>query len=395
MKKKIREHWKGWLSLVCVLALVMSFTAGCSLGVRNDRTRKIENKSAKIMKLIDTYYLDKTSGDAIEQGIYKGLVNGLDDPYSVYYTPEEYKKLNEETSGSYVGIGVTVQQDETTGYVRVVQAFEGGTAYKAGIRSGDLLTEIEGEDINGQDLDKVVARIRGKEGTSVSLKFYHPDTQKYEDYTIRRKSVDIPTVESQMLDGDIGYIKVSEFDVVTADQFIEKKKELEDQGEKGLIIDLRDNPGGVLQTAVKMLQDILPAGKIVYTRDKNGKGDTYRCDGKHEFKKPLVILVNENSASASEIFTGAVKDYGIGKIVGTKTFGKGIVQQVFELSDGSAVKLTTSRYYTPKGVCIHKKGIEPDVEIEYDKDAMGSTYDQSKDNQLNKALEVIKGEIGE
>ena len=393
MKQFLKQHGKNILCIICVMMVVSSFSAGCSFGNKT-ATERIEDKADKINDLIKTYYLNEVDEENVEENIYKGILNGLDDPYSVYYTKEEYDKLQEETSGSYVGIGVSVRADTSTGYVKVVKAFENGPAYKAGVRADDYITAVEGTDIKDMDLDNVVAKIRGKEGSKVKVTFQRPSDGKEYTFEIERRSVDVPTIASEMLENKIGYIQISEFDLVTADQYKKALNDLEQQGIKGLIIDLRDNPGGVLGTVVDMLDNMLPKGTIVYTKDKNGKGETYSSSGDHEFKLPLVVLVNGNSASASEIFTGAVKDYGIGTIVGTTTFGKGIVQKVFSLNDGSAVKLTISKYFTPNGTCIHGKGIAPDVEIEYDASKQtGEVYNKDQDNQLQKAIEVIKGKM--
>lgn len=393
MKKYVKQNWKNLLCIFCVLGVVLSFTAGCSVG-KKSTLAKIEDKADKIEDIIDTYYLNDVDENNIVENIYKGIMNGLDDPYSVYYTKEEYKKLQEETEGSYVGIGVTVRQDTDTGYIKVVEAFENGPAYEAGVRNNDYITKVSGEDINGEELDNVVSQIRGKEGTTVDVTITRPSTNQEYTYTIERRSVDVPTIDYEMLKNNIGYIKISEFDTITSSQYIAALEDLEQQGEKGLIVDVRDNPGGVLGSVVEVLQHMLPKGTIVYTEDKNGKGETYTCDGEYEFQKPLVVLVNGNSASAAEIFTGAIKDYGIGTIVGTTTFGKGIVQKLYPLRDGSAVKLTVSKYFTPNGVCIHEKGIEPDVKLEYDAEAQtGDEYSKEQDNQLQKALDVISEKV--
>lgn len=389
---KWKNNWKNIFCLSCVVILVVSFATGCSIG-RDSRMSKIEKKADRINKVISKFYLNEIDEDNIEQNIYKGILNGLDDPYSVYYTPEEYQKLQEETSGNYVGIGVSVSQDTKSGYLKIIKAFENGPAYEAGIRPDDYIIEVEGESVEGRDLSSVVTEIKGEEGTKVTITVLKDSTQKTEEMTIERRSIDIPTIEYQMMENDIGYIKVAEFDTVTADQYLKALTDLEAQGEKALIVDLRDNPGGVLQTVVSMLQNMLPKGRIVYTEDKNGEGETYSSDGTNEFMKPVVILVNGNSASASEVFTGAMKDYEKATIVGTTTFGKGIVQKIFPLTDGSAIKLTISKYFTPNGTCIHGTGIEPDVEIEYDRDVMGDEYDIKKDNQIKKALEILTEKI--
>ena len=374
------------------LIVTSSFLGGCTIG-KQSKTDKIDKKAQSIKSIIDTYYLDEVDESKLEDGVYKGLVEGLEDPYSVYYTAEEYKKLQEDTEGSYVGIGVSVRQDKATGYLLVVKSFENGPAYKAGIKDGDYILEVESKTVKGRDPDLVVKEIRGEEGSKVNIKFRQTSTGKTLTEDIERHSVDVPTVECQILEDGIGYIRISQFDKVTPEQFEEAKKKMDDQGADGVIIDLRSNPGGVLGSVVSMLENMLPAGTICYTEDKNGEGETYTSDGKHAYIKPMVVLCDGNSASAAEIFIGAVKDYKMATIVGTTTFGKGIVQQLFNLGDGSAVKITTSKYYTPNGVCIHGDGIKPDIELEYDESDMGDTYDIKKDNQVNKGIEVLKEKL--
>ncbi len=374
------------------LIVTSSFLGGCTIG-KQSKTDKIDKKAQSIKSIIDTYYLDEVDESKLEDGVYKGLVEGLEDPYSVYYTAEEYKKLQEDTEGSYVGIGVSVRQDKATGYLLVVKSFENGPAYKAGIKDGDYILEVDSKTVKGRDPDLVVKEIRGEEGSKVNIKFRQTSTGKTLTEDIERHSVDVPTVECQILEDGIGYIRISQFDKVTPEQFEEAKKKMDDQGANGVIIDLRGNPGGVLGSVVTMLENMLPAGTICYTEDKNGEGETYTSDGKHAYIKPMVVLCDGNSASAAEIFIGAVKDYKMATIVGTTTFGKGIVQQLFNLGDGSAVKITTSKYYTPNGVCIHGDGIKPDIELEYDESDMGDTYDIKKDNQVNKGIEVLKEKL--
>ena len=393
MKKLVKKNWQKVLCIVCVLSLFASFTAGCSIG-KKSKIEQMETKASKIESVIDKYYLNDVDEENVTENVYKGIMNGLDDPYSVYYTKKEYEKLQEETTGTYVGIGVSVRMDTDTGYIKVVKAFENGPAYKVGIKDGDYITKVKGKDVAGKELENVIGDIKGEEGTTVDVTVYRASDDKYYDYTIKRANVDVPTIEYEMLDNQIGYIKVAEFDDITSSQYIEALNNLEKQNEKGLIVDLRDNPGGVLSVVVEMLNHMLPKGTIVYTEDKNGKGESYYSDGKHPFTKPLVVLVNGNSASASEIFTGAVKDYGIGTIVGTKTFGKGIVQRLFPLDDGTAIKLTVSKYFTPNGTCIHGEGIKPDVEVEYDASKQtGKEYNKEQDNQLQKAIEVMNEKI--
>jgi len=241
------------------------------------------------------------------------------------------------------------------------------------------------------DLNTVVSYMKGQEGTTVRLKVYRSTVNDYVEMDVERRSIEVPTVESEMLEDSIGYIMITEFDSVTADQFKERIDQLKAEGMKGLIVDVRGNPGGLLDVVVDMLDYMLPEGKIVYTEDKYGRGDTFMSDAEHYFDMPLAVLVNGNSASAAEIFAGAIQDYEVGKIVGTTTFGKGIVQHIYPFNDGTAIKLTVSRYFTPNGTCIHEVGIVPDVEVELNEElrtAVSIEFDE--DNQLQTAISVIK-----
>ncbi len=357
---------------------------------------QVETKIKNLENIIHEKYLFDIDESQMEDGIYKGLLSSLGDPYSVYYNKEEYQALMESTSGTYCGIGVLVSQNRETGVITVVKPFEGGPGYEAGILPGDILYKVAGEEVSGVDVSKVVANIKGEEGTTVDITVYRPSEDKYIDFTLQRRSIEVPTVAHQMLEDKIGYIQITEFDSVTYDQYMEAFNDLQDQGMEGLIVDLRDNPGGLVDVTVKILDEMLPEGKIVYTEDKNGDGNTWTSDAEHSFDKPLAVLVNGNSASASEIFSGAVKDYGVGTLVGTKTFGKGIVQVVMGMEDGTAIKLTVSRYFTPNGICIHETGIEPDVAVELsDELKTKAVITAEEDNQLQKAIEVIKEKIGE
>jgi len=356
-------------------------------------TKDISTKLTGLEQIIDTYYLNDIDYNTMTEYIYKGALASLGDPYSVYYTKEEFDSFNEQTTGNYCGIGVSVNENASTGAVTVVQVFKGGAGAKAGFRSGDIIYKVDGEEVTGQDLSTVVSKIKGEEGTTVNITILRGSDTFTK--TLTRATVTIDTVSSEMLDNNIGYIKVNEFDEVTATQFDEAIDDLEKQGEKGLIIDLRDNPGGRYDIVCEMLDRMLPKGKLlVYTMDKYGTKEEQKSTDSDEFTKPLAVLVNGNSASASEIFSGAVKDYGIGTLVGTTTFGKGIVQQILPLNDGSAVKLTVSKYYTPSGKNIHGTGIEPDVRVELNDDAVeNGQYVKEKDNQLKKAVEIIKGKM--
>lgn len=351
------------------------------------KEREVISKVSVLRKYIDKYFMEEVDTEKLADGIYKGLLSGLNDPYSSYYTEEEYKELLEDSSGTYCGIGAVVMQNPETGVIYIVQSFEGGSAYEEGITTGDMIYKVDGEEVTGEDLSEVVSKTKGKEGTTVEVEFYIAAEEKYRTVTLERRQIEVPTVEYEMKEDKIGYIAVSAFDEPTDEQFIAAIEDLEAEGMEGLIVDLRNNGGGMLETVVNMLDYMLPEGStIVSTKDKNGKGDTYTAQSKHEFNLPLVILVNENTASASEVFSGAIKDYQMGSLVGITTFGKGIVQSLMELPDGTALKLTTSKYYTPDGKNIHKTGIEPDVTVEMEISA-------KKDVQYIEGMRLLKQKI--
>lgn len=352
--------------------------------------RESVNKLSVLEQYLDRYYYKSSeiTREDKENGIYKGLFESLEDVYSCYYTPEEYKMLAEQTQGVYYGIGAYVSQDVETGICAISGVIKNSPAEAAGLMEGDLIYKVDGEDMSGLDIDEVVSHIRGEEGTEVTLTLVRNGEEI--EVKLKRGRVDTPTVESEMLDDGIGYLQITEFDDVTVNQFTENFEELKGQGMKGLIIDLRGNPGGSVTSVCAVAEQLLPKGLIFYMEDKDGNKTEYNCEGA-DFDLPVVVLVNEYSASAAEILSGAIKDSGIGKLVGKTTFGKGIVQDVIPLQDGSAIKLTVANYYTRGGNDIHLKGIEPDIEVELDTDAY---LDEGKDTQLDKAVEVLLGEMG-
>lgn len=357
--------------------------------VLNDRTL---SKMGSIENVINQYYyLSDVDEETLEDGIYRGMVTALDDKYADYFTEEELEEQLKDNEGIYYGIAAYISIDQETSYPFISGIIEGGTAEEAGLRPQDTIYQVDGESTFQMSLTDVVSRVKGDEGTTVTLSILRGD--EVFDVEVKRRKVDRPTVTSEMLEGDIGYLNISEFDSVTVGQFTENYKKIREDGAKGLILDLRGNPGGLLDAVVSIGQQILPKGLIVYTEDKAGNREEHTCDGAHEIDIPLVVLVDGGSASASEILTGAIKDYGIGTIMGTKTYGKGIVQKMYGLSDGSAIKLTVSAYYTPKGNNIHGVGIEPDVEIPFDADAY---YSEDKvDNQKEAAISYLQEMIGE
>jgi len=351
-----------------------------------DIQKKVENIEA----VINQYYLDNIDTEQVENQMYKGLVAGLGDPYASYYTAEELQKMQESTAGQYVGIGATLTQDKNTGIISIVRCFEGTPSEQAGLLPGDIIYKLNDTEVTGMDLNTVVTMIKTEEGATIRLSIARDGETDYLEFDVERQEVKIPTVTYEMLEGKTGYIAITEFDTITEEQFNTALAELEAQGMEKLIIDLRNNLGGVLQTVCNMLEQMLPEGLIVYTENKDGERTEYKSDGKHQFQKPLAVLINENSASASEIFAGAIKDYGIGTLVGTTTYGKGIVQRIVNLDDGTAVKLTIAKYYTPNGNDIHGKGIEPDVEVELNDNLKQKTeIEKEEDNQLQKAIEIL------
>ncbi len=349
-------------------------------------------KISYLENIIDNEYLGEISTDDLKEGVYSGLIYGLGDVYSRYYTKAQYEQEAAATEGSYVGIGVSMQK-YTAGGVQVVECYKGSTAEEAGIKADDVITAINGEDITDAELNDVVSIIKSNEDKDITLTVQRQD-EDTQEITVKVSSVELPSVFGEMLNSNTGYIQITEFKGVTTEQYEEAFAELKDQGMERLIVDLRDNPGGYLSSVCDILRKILPEGLIVYTEDKNGNRSEETCDGKNPLNMPLAVLVNGNSASASEIFAGAVKDYKIGTIVGTTTYGKGVVQSLRQLSDGSAVKLTVANYYTPEGNSINKTGIQPDVEVELDPELINKTeISHDEDNQLEEALKILDEKI--
>lgn len=297
--------------------------------------------------------------------------------------------MYETSSGEFEGIGVLMSQDRETGAITMVQVYEDSPAMKAGFQDNDILYKVEGEEVTGKDLSEVVSKIKGEKGTKVELTVLRGETAEEITAVVTRDKVEAQTVDYRMMADQIGYIAISEFDTVTYEQYKKALEDLEAQGMKGLVVDLRNNPGGNLMTVCDMLDLMLPKGPIVFTEDKGGHKEQIDSDEEHKFEKPMAVLTNGNSASASEIYAGAIQDYGIGEIVGTTTYGKGVVQQVFDLKDGTSLKLTVAEYFTAKERSIDGKGIVPDVEVEYE----ANLEDPTADNQLNRAVEVVKEKI--
>ena len=340
-------------------------------------------------KLIDQEYLGEVDNDEMAEGVYAGLVYGLGDVYSRYYTADEYAQETASTDGAYAGIGVSIQKNKNGG-VQIAECYEGGPGADAGLQTGDVITAINDTDVTDMELSDVVSLIRENKDKTIVLTVFRENEEKSREISVDVTDVELPSVFGEMLDKKTGYIQITQFTGVTPQQYKDMFAELKDKGMERLVIDLRDNPGGLLTSVCDILREILPEGLIVYTEDKDGNREEETCDGKNKLNMPLAVLVNENSASASEIFAGAVQDHGVGTIVGTTTYGKGVVQELRQLSDGSAVKLTVSNYYTPNGNSINKVGIKPDVEVKLASELLNKDeITHEEDNQLQKALDVI------
>ena len=323
-------------------------------------------------------------------GHYKGLFAGTGDIYSSYFTPEEYESFMITTTASLCGIGASLQQDSKTREVVIKQVYEGSPAEKSGIREGDRIVQVNDIISTTMELSELVTHIRGEEGTRVHLKVYRAKERDYVELDVKRAYVDMPTLSGEMLEDGIGYILIAEFGENTGKEFTDVVNDLKKQGMTSMIVDVRDNPGGMITSVTEILDEILPEGVTVWTEDKAGNKMEYKSDAAC-MDYPMAVLINGNSASSAEIFAGAIRDYKYGTLIGSKTFGKGIVQSIRQLKDGSAIKLTTAKYFTPNGENIHGEGIAPDIELEYkymNPDAV--EYDKMEDNQILKAIEVLK-----
>ena len=361
--------------------------AASDASVVNSKTMQ---KMQVLQDTINNYYMEDTDADALQEGAYHGMVEALEDPYSTYYSTEELEETQKAIQGIYYGIGAYIGMDAEVGMARISKVMEGSPAEADGVLAGDYIYKVGDEYVKGLTLEEIIAKVKGPEDTKVKLTMLRENQTDPVELEVTRKKIESPTVNHRTLEGGISYIQITEFDAVTVDQFTEAMAEEKVSGMNGLILDLRDNLGGNLAAVNDIARQILPKGMIVYTEDKYGKREEYTCDGSHELQVPLVVLVNGNSASASEILAGAIKDYKMGTLLGTTTFGKGIVQRIISLSDGSALKLTVSKYFTPNGNNIHKIGIEPDEELKMD---IEQYIKDGTDNQLDRAVEIIQKKL--
>ena len=386
-----KEYRLGFITGALAVAVggILGITANHLHEVRRGYVMSNPDHEARLESLedlIDEYYLNETDDEQLAQGIYKGLIDGLGDQYSYYYTPEEYTEEKEASQGSYEGIGVLMQSLDD-GTILIVECYDNAPGKQAGLLAGDIITRVDDIDVTEVELSDVVSHIREKVEGSIDISVLRGegDKQEHLEITVPVTNVELPSVYSEMLQDDIGYIQITEFKSVTYHQFSDAHEQLQKDGMRRLIVDLRDNPGGYVDVVCDILREILPEGLIFYTEDKHGEREEFFSEGDSPIDIPLAVLVNGDSASASEIFAGAVKDYEIGTIVGTTTYGKGVVQSIRAYPDGSAVKLTTSHYYTPNGHDIHEVGIEPDIIVE---------AEEGRDAQLEKACEILASKPG-
>lgn len=351
------------------------------------------NKFNDVKKILDQNFYQDVNQDTLLEGAISGMADSLKDPYTVYFTQNQMKMFTEDITGSYVGIGISISPPDENGIISVVEPFEGSPAKQAGVKQGDKIVKVDGTDVAAlKDENLVVGMIRGKEGTNVKITFYRPSEGRYLDFDIVRRSIKIENIKSDLLPGNIGYIKLIKFDAEIAKYFKDHLSKLQARGIKGLVIDVRDNPGGRYDQVVEIADALLPEGKIVYTEDKY-KRQRIEYSDNEELNLPIALLINGNSASASEILAGALKDYKKGTLIGTNTFGKGLVQTDFSLGDGSGIKVTIARYFTPSGQFIHGVGIAPDIEVEPGekfRNVPVSQIDRVDDAQLAKALEILE-----
>lgn len=406
-KKKSQGFASGMIigavsAFMAVILLILSVAAVCiakgyiHIGVNGDVYiqsdavtdsdgigSEVEGKLNAIDSVLESFYFGDVDDETAKDNIYKAYLSSYGDKYTMYYTADEYKALKESTNGKFYGIGAVCQLSGEGG-VLLVDVYDNGAGYQAGLRSGDRVVNVDGRDITDMELSSAVALIKGDKGTSVTLEVIR-GTERL-TFSAVRDAVEAKTVSYTLLDNNIGYLSISQFEEVTTKQFKAAVEDLQSQGMKGLVIDIRNNPGGLLDTVVGMLKYMLPDGLIVYTEDKQGNRKEYKGQDNDEFNLPLAVIVNGNSASASEIFVGAIQDYGKGTIIGTQTYGKGIVQTVKPLTDGSAIKFTIAKYFTPKGQDIHGKGVTPDMVVEYDTDA-------DVDTQLDAAIKNVEAQI--
>lgn len=399
------KNWKVVLMIACFSGV--SLVAGNRLTAKgimpitldaqiNDAFKDIEDiekygELFAIREELYRYYDGEIDEEKLVEGAIKGMTMGIGDPYTYYMNKDEFKSFMEQNSGEYMGVGIRVGVKD--GNMVVVEPVEGGPSEKAGVLAGDVIKSINDVEITGEDMDKAVSMMKGKTKEEIKLTLEREGKGIF-DIKVTRDVVKTINIKSEMLNEDLGYISIKAFEENVGDDFKKKANELKGQGMKGLVLDLRDNPGGYMSECVSVVSNFIEKGKpIVSTVDKYGETEKSLSKGGDLIGMPLVVLINGNSASASEVVSGAIRDYGVGTLVGEKSFGKGIVQIPVEQKNGSALKVTISKYYTPNGENIHKTGIKPEVEIAYPKELKDKPYDRLVDPQMKKAIEVLEGKM--
>jgi len=403
--KKIKKI--AWIIVLVLVTNVLTLVVSNQISIRTPNGkvlmgRETYNEISKFQKLflvknkLYEYYDGKIDDDVLVEGAIKGMTNSLEDPYTVFMNKKEFLDFNTQTEGAYTGLGLQVGVKEDN--IVVIAPFDASPAKEAGVLSGDIIEKVNGTDVSGKELEKAVSMMKGKENESVTLTLNRKGKGSF-DLSMKRAKIELITVKGEMLEDNIGYIQLTMFDEHTSDNFQKKLSELQSKGMKSLIVDLRGNPGGLLNECVDVTSNFVPKGKVItYTIDKDEKRKDYNSIGGSAIGMPLTVLTDEGTASASEIFSGAVRDYKVGTLVGEKTFGKGVVQTMLYTSaegfdDGTALKVTISKYYTPVGENIHHIGIKPEINVVYPQELKEKTYDRKLDPQFKKALEIAKGKI--
>lgn len=386
MKKKVVFRSAAIsLVLICSILLATGFV---------DRYQGIVKKLSMIESVLNEYYVGEVDQYKLQEGIYKGFISGVGDAYTTYYTQKEYDEFKEETSGMYTGIGISMYLDSENNSIVVKEVFKASPAEKAGILPEDEIIKVAGKNVSGNDYAYVREMITAAKEKGVEVSVYRPSEETHYEFNLKVENIVYPTVTFRMLEEDVAYIGLSKFEDLSHDQFKEALEKSQKEGAKGIVFDLRNNRGGLLRIAKEIVDELIPEGVIVSTKDKNGKSIEYKADTNY-IDTPMVVLINGNSASASEVVAGALKDYKRAKLVGEKSFGKGVVQTIVPLTDGSAIKLTTSQYFTPSGVCIQGIGIEPDVKVSLPAEKLlrMAKLKDTEDDQLQTAIKVLKEEI--
>ena len=363
---------------------------GKLLLLNTSETQDIETELSKYRSIIDKHYLGEVNDEDLLEGAIRGYIDGLGDPYTEYISKEEMQEYMEDTLGNYVGIGIYMIKDEKTNRVKVLSPIKNSPAETAGIQPGDLIIAVNGKEYTGDEMTQMSNDIKGEEGTEVTLTILRNNESL--EIKVKREKIKVNPVESKVLENNIGYIAFTSFDETTAEDFKSKFEELQKQNIKSLIIDLRNNGGGLVDQAVDIAGYVLDKDSVVlYEVDKNGNEVVEKTTTAPIIDMPIIILTNENTASASEILAGALKDFGKAKTVGIKTYGKGVIQEILSVKDGSGIKITTSEYQTPNRNKINKIGIEPDEKVELPDDVTSVlNVPEDKDTQLQKAIEMLK-----